>query len=207
MKRTDRKERPRLQRLDPSYYLTSSWSGGTTTQIAIWPPEAVYAERSFLWRVSSATVELEASDFTSLPDYERQIATLEGGIVLSHNGGKPIFLAPFEVHAFSGADATHSVGRCRDFNLMLRRDALRGSMEALELTEAPGRPRLCGPQEQLLLYCVEGTCRAECPELPEQAAVCCLQAGEALLLTGPGSLSMLGPARLMLCRMQPAGRS
>ncbi|MBQ1371945.1 MAG: HutD family protein [Oscillospiraceae bacterium] len=193
---------PRLQKLRPSDYLTSSWSGGITTQIAIWPPEAVYDERSFLWRISSATVELEASDFTPLPDYERLIATLEGGIVLTHNGGAEVSLDPFEVHAFSGADATRSLGRCRDFNLMLRRNRLQGSMEALQLEKEVRALPPCDANEQFLIYCVEGSCLASCPELSEQEGRICLQAGESLLLTGSGSLSLQGKARLMLCRMQ-----
>ena len=48
-------------------FVTTTWSGGKTTQLAIAPDGASYAERAFLWRISSATVELEASDFTPLP--------------------------------------------------------------------------------------------------------------------------------------------
>ena len=40
-------------------YATTNWSGGTTTQLSIAPEGAVYADRDFLWRRSSATVELE----------------------------------------------------------------------------------------------------------------------------------------------------
>ena len=216
-----------LQKLKISDYKVSSWSGGTTTQIAIWPPNALYADRDFLWRISSATVDLEESDFTPLPDYERLISTLEGEIVLTHNGGEPIKLRPFEVHAFSGADATHSLGRCRDFNLMLRRGKVTGTVEALRLTEGPtnlnaGTSIACPlppVSEQLLLYCAEGTASAE-------AAVCLpveaessraghsersagvdeesgsLGPGEALLFTGPAQLTVKGPALLIVCRMQ-----
>ena len=138
-----------MKQLKKKDYIIAKWSGGTTTQLAIWPENAVYADRDFLWRVSSATVDLEASDFTPLPDYDRLIATLQGEIVLTHNGGEPLRLRPLEVHAFSGADATHSVGRCTDFNLMLRRGRAAGSMEALRLTEAPTRlsvgAALCRP--------------------------------------------------------------
>ena len=156
-----------LQKLQKTDYVISAWSGGTTTQLAIFPPDAVYAERDFLWRVSSATVELEESEFTPLPAYERLISTLEGGIELSHNGGPTLTLRPFEVHAFSGADATHSRGRCTDFNLMLRRDRVTGSMEPLRLTEAPvsAHGLRCAASETLLLFCVSGRCFAE-------AAIC-----------------------------------
>ena len=44
-------------------FVTTTWSGGKTTQLAIAPDGASYAERAFLWRISSATVELEAYGF------------------------------------------------------------------------------------------------------------------------------------------------
>ena len=61
-------------------YVTTNWSGGTTTQLAIAPQESVYANRDFLWRFSSAKVILEHSDFTPLSDYNRLIATVKGGL-------------------------------------------------------------------------------------------------------------------------------
>ena len=36
--------------LTKSDYVTTRWSGGTTTQLAIAPEGAVYADRDFLWR-------------------------------------------------------------------------------------------------------------------------------------------------------------
>ena len=217
-----------LQKLKISDYKVSSWSGGTTMQIAIWPPNALYADRDFLWRISSATVDLEESDFTPLPDYERLISTLEGEIVLTHNGGEPIRLRPFEVHAFSGADATRSRGRCRDFNLMLRRGRVTGTMEALRLTENPTNlnvgTSIAGPlppaSEQLLLYCAEGTVSAGAaigfPPYAESSPACyserctsgaeesvSLVPGEALFLTEAAQLTVTGPAILIVCRLNP----
>ena len=110
-----------LTHLTPADYVTTQWSGGATTQLAIAPKGAVYADRDFLWRLSSATVELDESDFTPLPAYDRVISTLRGDMVLAHNGGERLTLHPYEIHDFSGADDTHSWGRCTDFNLMLRR--------------------------------------------------------------------------------------
>ena len=37
------------------------WSGGITTQLAIWPEGADYGARKFDWRISSAVVEDEES--------------------------------------------------------------------------------------------------------------------------------------------------
>ena len=99
-----------IQHLTPSDYITTKWSGGLTTQLGIAPAGAVYADRDFLWRLSSATVEDAESDFTALPDYERLISTLEGTIELNHNGGEKLTLNPYEVHRFDGGDDTHSWG-------------------------------------------------------------------------------------------------
>ena len=43
-----------LIHVTPDQYIVSQWSGGTTTQVAIAPEGAVYADRDFLWRISSA---------------------------------------------------------------------------------------------------------------------------------------------------------
>ena len=83
-----------LFHMTPDNYIVSKWSGGTTTQVAIAPEGAVYADRDFLWRISSASVDLDESDFTALPDYHRWISTLEGRMTLSHQGGEKIVLAP-----------------------------------------------------------------------------------------------------------------
>ena len=205
-----------FKKLTKQDYLTTTWSGGTTTQLAIFPLDAKYAERDFLWRVSSAAVNLEESDFTDLPDYERLIAALEGEMVLTHNGGEPIRLRPFQVHAFSGAEATHSRGRCTDFNLMLRRGRAEGNMEALQLTEQP--LELASREgETLLLHCAAGralACQSSVPASraghPEPSAAepkdsfsnLTLAPGETLLLTGEGALTLTGPARLLLCRIR-----
>lgn len=72
----------------------SLWSGGRTTEIYIAPEGALYAERNFLFRISTAEVELEESDFTSLPDYNRLIASVSGTMRLAHgaNGSEKLVL-------------------------------------------------------------------------------------------------------------------
>lgn len=141
-----------IQHLTPSDYITTKWSGGLTTQLGIAPASAVYADRDFLWRLSSATVEDAESDFTALPDYERLISTLEGTIELNHNGGEKLTLNPYEVHRFDGGDDTHSWGRCRDFNLMLRKGKCEGKMRGRAPcgARAQDRPRLRGHDAHLL---------------------------------------------------------
>lgn len=106
----------------------STWSGGTTTEIFIYPQHSVYAERNFIFRVSTALVELESSDFTLLPDYNRVIASLQGEMNLS-NGKDEITVKPFtNVYNFDGGDNTHCEGKAQDLNLMLKKGCATGRM-------------------------------------------------------------------------------
>lgn len=102
---------------------TNRWSGGTTTQLAIFPPDADYGLRNFEWRLSTAHVENEESCFTSLPGVHRHLMILEGHIQLIHEGHREVALNPFEVDEFEGSWNTKSIGQCVDFNLMTRNAA------------------------------------------------------------------------------------
>lgn len=169
-----------IRRIAPEEYTASRWSGGTTTQIAIAPAGAVYAERDFLWRTSSATVELETSDFTSLPDYERFLSTLRGTIRLTH-GEETLELNPGSVHRFDGGAPTRSEGACTDFNLMLRKGRCAGQMVCLRLSEG-GVSRLShalkatAAKRVFLVYCAEGD-----GELSAEGTGVRFAAGEAAL--------------------------
>lgn len=110
-----------IRHLTPADYRTSRWSGGTTTEIFIWPADADYAARRFAVRISSATVELEESDFTALPGVTRYIVPLAGGFTLTHPEGQPVIMEPLDApYRFSGEIPTHCVGKATDFNLMLK---------------------------------------------------------------------------------------
>lgn len=109
------------------------WSGGTTTQLAIFPPQASYADRDFMWRVSTASVDAERSDFTPLPGVSRILMVLEGALQLTHNGSREVALHRFGQDSFPGDWKTESAGRVRDFNLMMKEGCRAGSIEALEL--------------------------------------------------------------------------
>ena len=199
-------KKPAWIKLEPADYLRSEWSGGLTIQLAIFPPTARYADRDFLWRISSASVELPESDFTPLPDYHRLISVLRGDLELSHNDGPAIRLAPYEVHAFEGGARTHSVGRCTDFNLMLRRGRAEGTMTPVFLSEQTETLRPEPWCQQLLLYCAEGSCTIlpadDCAAEPAGET---LQRGETLLQYGSAPLLSFAQGletRLMFCQMR-----
>lgn len=179
-------------------YSVSRWAGGETTQIYIAPAGASYGDRDFLWRVSSATVELEESDFTVLADYDRWITTLAGNITLTHNGGTPVKLAPFEVHRFDGGADTHCLGRCTDFNLMLRKGMCQGALRTLCLPA--GTAQEVGfadtpafPSASLVVYCASGQCLLDGQSLA---------AGDSVVTGTAISIKAQSTAQLIIAEIQ-----
>ena len=164
----------------------STWSGGTTTEIAIYPPDAVYRRRDFLWRISSARVDTETSTFTSLPGYRRLLMVLEGDMTLRHEGHHCARLTPFQQDAFSGAWTTSSGGRARDFNVMLAQGC-DGRLRADQL--APGSSQVISPdcpgadddtrRGVRVIYAVDGAVAVTIGREPWVS----LGAGDALLIT------------------------
>ena len=120
-------------------FSVSDWSGGKTKELAIFPADSRYADREFIYRISSATVDLDESDFTLLPDYDRVLMVLQGSSVLTYNGKKTVHLNELEQDSFDGAWNTKSYGRITDFNLMTRKgcagkvDVIRPEAEAAEM--------------------------------------------------------------------------
>ena len=102
-------------------FRTSTWSGGTTTELFLFPADGSYADRNFQLRISSATVDLEESDFTALSGVLRYITPLQGSFALTHPGSAPVVLGSLaDPYRFSGEIPTHCVGKATDFNLMLK---------------------------------------------------------------------------------------
>ena len=162
------------ERLTQADFVTTEWSGGTTTQLAISPERAAYGDREFLWRLSSATVELDHSDFTPLPDYDRLLSVLKGNIQLKIGGAEPMELEPGRVAAFDGGVPVESWGRCVDFNLMVRKGKGLGAVAVLSGDcEESWDP---GPGD-LAVYCASGKVRF--PEWGLEAG-----AGQLLLCRG-----------------------
>lgn len=142
-------------------YKTGKWSGGTTTELAIYPADSQYSERKFIWRLSSATVEVEESDFTPLPDYNRILIVLNGEVVLAHKEIRVARLAQYEQDRFSGAYETKSFGQITDFNLMVKKEN-QGFAEVIALTNENIPLKVDKFDEYSRMsqgfYCTEGFC-------------------------------------------------
>lgn len=139
-----------IKKLKNDDYITTSWSGGKTTQIIIYPEDSIYKELNFKFRISSATVELEKSEFTKLDNVHRFITPLDNPLKLTHNEKDYIDIVPFQVYEFDGGIDTTSFGMARDFNLMLANGA-KGSLENI-LVERYKEMELNLSNEEFILF-------------------------------------------------------
>lgn len=160
-------------------YSVSCWSGGKTRQIYIYPPNSSYAQRDFIFRISSATVECEHSEFTALPGVKRLILPLSGKLHLYYEGHGEKELAPYEQDCFDGGWNTVSVGKATDFNLMLRSGA-QGEITTVDLQPGEKQSLCNGKNEVLAVFAAQGCCTVEGEqesELPCQATAVILEEG------------------------------
>ncbi|MCR4955774.1 MAG: HutD family protein [Lachnospiraceae bacterium] len=107
-------------------YVTTRWSGGITRQLYIYPKGSDYQKRDFQYRISSAVVEEEESDFTYLPGVTRYLTSLQGEMELTIGESTKETVDCNRVICFDGGDKVHCVGKAEDFNLMLK--GVRGKM-------------------------------------------------------------------------------
>jgi len=115
-------------------FQVSKWTGGTTKQLAIFPQTAKYLDRNFIWRLSTATCELEETTFSKLPDYDRVLMVLEGNVVLAHQDVRAIRLGELEQDSFDGGYHTKSFGKITDYNLMVAKGN-KGFLDVVTATE------------------------------------------------------------------------
>ena len=123
----------KIKKITSDTYKKTKWSAGETTQIAIFPENADFSKKDFIFRISSATVECEESDFTIFKDHNRYICPLEGEISLTHEeDSRKYNLKEYDFHEFDGAVNTKSVGKCRDYNLMLKKGMAEAKIDIIK---------------------------------------------------------------------------
>jgi environmental stress-induced protein Ves len=125
----------RIEHFKASELTSNKWSGGTTTQLAIYPKDADYKKRNFLFRLSTATVESDESIFTKLPGVSRKLMILDGEIKIEHKDRYTKTLKKFEQDEFSGDWETKSHGKATDFNLMTT-GSVNGEIEAFTVNNS-----------------------------------------------------------------------
>lgn len=116
----------------------SKWSGGTTTELFIYPENSSYAARDFDFRISTATVETDRSEFTHLPDYQRILLVLSGQLTMEYqtDTGTPasIVLSPLEQASFPGSRKITGLGKVTDFNIIYKPE-YQASAETIRCSE------------------------------------------------------------------------
>ena len=96
----------------------SVWSGGLTYEYMIYPETASYADRDFVFRISSATIEQEPSAFTKFKGYYRYLVMLDNELNIEINKEKKIY-KNYEIMEFNSDDEVTSYTKGIDFNWMV----------------------------------------------------------------------------------------
>lgn len=178
-------------------FKTSLWSGGSTTELYIYPEDAIYKEGNFQCRVSSATVEVERSDFTSLPGVKRYLSIFHGHLDMIHGEGEKVSLEPFQVDCFDGGVPTVSFGQVVDFNLMLKNGA-DGKMEAAQISA--GESFILEPkkgQNLLVVYAPVGKVKIDDMQIETGELFICKNWSKELRIENTGeSVAGLGICRV-----------
>ncbi|QDW50879.1 HutD family protein [Burkholderia sp. KBS0801] len=168
--------------------VASPWKngGGVTREIAAFSPRGTSsgaapgaALDAFAWRVSVADVDA-AGPFSRFDGVDRTLVLLSGaGMTLTEAGGaRHVLDAPLARADFAGEtaiDATLHDGPTRDFNLMTRRSAARGTVDVWR--EGTHRVERA---DTVLLFCATGAVGVDI-----DGAHYALQEMDTLRLDGP----------------------
>ncbi|KAF2334844.1 HutD family protein [Flavobacterium daemonense] len=96
----------------------SVWSGGLTYEYMIYPKTANYADKDFLFRISSATIEEAPSEFTKFKGYYRYLVMLDNCLNIEINKEKRTY-EKYEILEFNSDDDVTSYTKGIDFNWMV----------------------------------------------------------------------------------------
>lgn len=97
---------------------TINWASGTSTELFIYPSDGNFQTRQFAFRISTATVEADETNFSDFTGLTRTLMVLRGRLTLIHEGHYEKVLEPFHQDTFDGGWKTRSKGQVQDFNVM-----------------------------------------------------------------------------------------
>lgn len=123
----------KIQIVKAEQQTTTTWAGGTTTELFIYPENTTFANRDFDFRISTATVEVEESTFTIFKQLNRILMILEGELEINHIDRYTKKLQRFDIDEFHGEWPTTAKGKVTDFNLIFN-DSVKGSVEAIQVS-------------------------------------------------------------------------
>ena len=155
-----------MRRLGPDDYRDMPWKNGGGVTRELWKLPHPFDPARFLARVSIATVGV-SGPFSVFPGVDRTLMILEGaGVALTLDGAREVVLdqrlRPFAFPGEAEIQCRLLGGPVRDFNLMVDRALVQGSLEVVQL--APGETRTLAGAGTVLLHALEG--RATLPGEP-----------------------------------------
>ncbi|MFZ5790552.1 MAG: HutD family protein [Pseudomonadota bacterium] len=187
----------------PADHRLMPWKNGQgmTAEIAIDPPEGDVAT-GFRWRLSIAEVGADGP-FSAFPGYDRTIMLIAGnGMELRFADGRVERLdRRFEPFTFRGEDALDArliQGPVRDFNLMVRREALTAAVGVLALAQGRQALPALGHGTTLILHALEGGSSLDDGTVlaPGDTLVVQVEAQASHAVAADGERSLLFVARL-----------
>jgi environmental stress-induced protein Ves len=168
--------------LPASGALIQPWrnGGGTTRQIAIWPPAA--QTHDFIWRISAADIA-QSGNFSDWRGFERQLWITHGaGIRLTDPASRLVTVLRQDMYLDFPGERRYACelleGPVRDLNVMLRRG--HGTIRSARLR---GHHTGTLGTGHYIFYCVRGGARVRVPGHGPTT----LAAGDALLVHAAGA--------------------
>lgn len=144
--------------------VVSKWAGGETRQYYIYPPEASYAKRDFMFRVSmAASYSDEEAKYTNLENINRYLVMLEGTAQVFHKDHYDVILKPYEnIDVFDGDWESSASGKVVDFNLMTAKN-IEAEMAVVDKSGAIKADNELKQSIWLMFFCHDGSAFFELP--------------------------------------------
>ena len=138
---------------------TIAWASGTSTELFIHPADGNFQKREFIFRISTATVEAEETNFSDFTGLTRILMILRGKLTLIHEGRYTKELNEFDQDTFDGSWQTRSKGKVQDFNLMFN-DTCKGEVVHYQIV-LDEQKEFIKTTERLFLFVYDGIFQLE----------------------------------------------
>jgi environmental stress-induced protein Ves len=169
---------------------TISWTSGTSTELFVFPPEGNFQTRAFDFRISTATVEAEETNFSDFSGLTRILLILKGKLTLIHEGRYSKELYTFDQDRFDGSWITKSKGKVQDFNVMFT-EKYNAKVNHLPYSTNQKTERELSSQNYYLFifngkFEINGQLVSSCDLVeiqtskPEKVSICCLKSGNII---------------------------
>lgn len=169
-------------------YKTTTWHGGSTTELLIYPEDGDYETRKFIYRISKANVEKEDSHFSNLPGIDRKLMLLEGDCYLSQNKGSFQEMEAEKEYDFLGDWEVECVGKGVDFSLMLKNNA-QGFIKMIKQKDEILHEPTWEEVDHIFFYAYKGDCKIQLINSMGNLKEVYLEEGESFICKNAGEMT------------------